>query len=504
MVGDSRPRAQGALAPLRRHPSRFAWLLLAIVVVALGIRVSYVAIAKAGPCDMRNASGKVVATEPSKCLQGDELFYNAEANYIADGPRVQRAVRRPLRSRRRSTGRPPTIRRSRSSCSRRCRGSSDHPPLSWVINEPLHDHVREDRYTMVVLGTRSWRSSGLLGRRVGGRHGRARRGRDRRGRAQLVGQRRARDVGDRHRAHGRRRDVVRVPARDRPTLLARGCARRALRSRRTGARRVRAVRGAARDRRAVHDAQAVERNGARSRLVAVVTALLVIAPWVGFNLARFHDPTFISTNDGITLAGANCDATYHGGGIGLWTLGAVHRAASTSPAISRRCRATTAIAASTYIKHHASRLPVVMLARVGRTWSLFRPVDMVSFNAGEDRERWVTRLGLYAYYPTLLFAIGGAVVLVATAGTRRALDRCVAPVDRRDDRRDHHLRPDALPGGRRAVARAARRGRDRRARRANAVDEGSERLRPSHRDDLHARFVFERQDGLGRCRGQPQ
>ena len=56
-------------------------------------------------------------------------------------------------------------------------------------------------------------------------------------------------------------------------------------------------------------------------------------------------------------------------------------------------------------------LPVVVLARLGRTWSLFRPVDMVKLNTGEDREEWVTRLGLVAYYPTLLFAIGGVVVL---------------------------------------------------------------------------------------------
>jgi asparagine N-glycosylation enzyme membrane subunit Stt3 len=56
-------------------------------------------------------------------------------------------------------------------------------------------------------------------------------------------------------------------------------------------------------------------------------------------------------------------------------------------------------------------VPIVVVARVARTWSLFRPLDMVSFNAGEDRERWVTRLGLVAYYPTLLFAIAGAVVL---------------------------------------------------------------------------------------------
>ena len=63
------------------------------------------------------------------------------------------------------------------------------------------------------------------------------------------------------------------------------------------------------------------------------------------------------------------------------------------------------------MKGHASRVPVVVLARLGRTWSLFRPLDMVKLNTGEDREEWVTRLGLVAYYPTLLLAVGGAVVV---------------------------------------------------------------------------------------------
>ena len=47
--------------------------------------------------------------------------------------------------------------------------------------------------------------------------------------------------------------------------------------------------------------------------------MLVVGPWVAFNLARFKDPVYISTNDGVTLAGANCDSGYYGTTIGLWT-----------------------------------------------------------------------------------------------------------------------------------------------------------------------------------------
>jgi hypothetical protein len=57
----------------------------------------------------------------------------------------------------------------------------------------------------------------------------------------------------------------------------------------------------------------------RGRLAFVVIAasLVVIAPWVLFNLARFEERTFLSTNDGVALAGSNCDAVYRGADIGL-------------------------------------------------------------------------------------------------------------------------------------------------------------------------------------------
>ena len=56
-----------------------------------------------------------------------------------------------------------------------------------------------------------------------------------------------------------------------------------------------------------------------------------------------------------------------------------------------------------------------------RTWSLYRPLDMVAFNKGEGREEWVTRLGLIVYYPTLIAAIGGAVVMWLRRSAARAV-----------------------------------------------------------------------------------
>jgi len=388
--------------------TRFGRVLLVIVAVAFGIRVAYVAVAKAGPCPLVFADGTRFGSYPSKCLRGDELFYNSEANYVADG----HGFNEPLSSFTHpgQTGPHP---------------AADHPPLtvlvltpvawladraplSWVIKEPLHDHVREDRYTMVLLGTLLVGLVGLIGRRVGG---------------EVVGLVAAAIaalspniwVNDglvmsetltaltvvgtmlaalwwRDRPSWRRATVVGVMcglatlARIEFLLLVPLLAIVVACSL--------PIPWAARGKQA---------------LVTVAVAGLVIAPWVGFNLARFHDPTFVSTNDGLTLAGANCDSMYHGSAIGFWTLQSC--ADNPPPGDQSQVAAALRRRGLSYIKHHLTRVPLVVLARVGRTWSLFRPLDMVSLNTGEDREEAVSRLGLVAYYPTLLFAIAGAVVL---------------------------------------------------------------------------------------------
>ena len=48
---------------------------------------------------------------------------------------------------------------------------------------------------------------------------------------------------------------------------------------------------------------AAARPAGRRRLV---TVLLVVGPWVGYNMSRFDDPVFISSGFGVTLASSNC------------------------------------------------------------------------------------------------------------------------------------------------------------------------------------------------------
>jgi 4-amino-4-deoxy-L-arabinose transferase-like glycosyltransferase len=391
-------------------------LLLAIVAVGFGVRVSYVAFAKAGPCRAYDAAGKVLATSPSKCLQGDELFYNSEANFVANGHGFNEpynAFFHPGRKEQPAADHPPLTVLVLTPVS----WLADREPISGWLGEPQHDHVREQRYTMVVLGTILVGLVGLLGRRAGRAIGRPTFGET----VGLV-------------AAGIAALSPNIWVNDglvmSETLTALAVVCALLSSFRFWARPtllraagLGALCGVCALARVEFGLMAVLLgvvipcalhkswfDRSTFAISAVVAAAIVVAPWVGFNLARFEDPTFISTNDGITLAGANCDATYHGGGIGLWTLGSCTGSLDL-PGDQSQQSSQYRHRALDYIDAHKSRVPIVVSVRVARTWGLFRPLDMVSFNAGEDRERWVTRLGLVAYYPTLLFAIVGAVVL---------------------------------------------------------------------------------------------
>jgi hypothetical protein len=397
--------------------SRFAWTLAIIVVVAFGVRVSYVAIAKRGPCPV-TVGGKVVGSYPSQCTVGDQIFYNAEANTIAKG----KGFVEPLWPVTHPGEKPPP--------------AADHPPLTvvvlagvnWmVMHQPLASiagdrldtNVREDRYAMALFGTILVLLVGLLGRRVG----RSVRGVN----ADTVGLVAAGIaalspnvwVNDGLVMSETLTALAVVGACllafalwDRPTLL-RAAGLGALCSLAAMGRAelvlfvpLLGVVVACTTKRSWPDRAAFS-------FAVLVAALLVIGPWVGYNASRFEDRTFVSTNDGIALAGSYCDNVFYGAGIGLTSISGPDACIDNPPppGDQSQVEAVYRKRALHYMRTHLRRMPVVVLARIGRTWSLYRPLDMVAFNQGEGREPWVTRWGLVVYYPTLIAAIGGAIVM---------------------------------------------------------------------------------------------
>jgi 4-amino-4-deoxy-L-arabinose transferase-like glycosyltransferase len=143
---------------------------------------------------------------------------------------------------------------------------------------------------------------------------------------------------------------------------------------------------------------------------AALATVVVLAPWVGYNLSRFKHPVLLSTGYEVTLLTASCDKTWYGQYTGYWSFECgvrtpVHADQSQKAIIYRR-------AALDYIDHNKARIPVVVAARWGRITGLFRPVQQVRLDhQAEGRETWVAWWSLLMFYPIAALAIVGAIVL---------------------------------------------------------------------------------------------
>lgn len=144
--------------------------------------------------------------------------------------------------------------------------------------------------------------------------------------------------------------------------------------------------------------------------VAGLATVVVLAPWVGYNLTRFKHPVFLSSGYEVTLLTASCDKTWYGQYTGYWSFECgvktpVRDDQSQKAIIYRR-------AALDYISDNKARIPVVLAARWGRITGLFRPVQQVRLDhQAEGRETWVAWWALLMFYPIAALAIVGAIVL---------------------------------------------------------------------------------------------
>jgi hypothetical protein len=145
------------------------------------------------------------------------------------------------------------------------------------------------------------------------------------------------------------------------------------------------------------------RIGALVCLAAAVT----IAPWVVRNADRFERTTFLTTGDGSVFKGANCDFSYHGGGTGSWTIGCLlgEPVPDDESVLAERWRDD----ALDYAKDHSGRVPVVVAARVARSFSLYPSpsAQVAELKFVEDRPRALVWVALVAYVAVLALAAAG-------------------------------------------------------------------------------------------------
>jgi 4-amino-4-deoxy-L-arabinose transferase-like glycosyltransferase len=357
-------------------PRRFWRILLLIVLAAFVVRVGYVMLAKR-----------------DEALVGDQLYYNAQANTLARGHGF-------------------TDFRDGSQ-------TAEHPPLtalaltptSWVMEQfdPGGSHVLAQRLTMTIFGAGVVLLIGLIGRRVAG------------DRAGLVAAAIAAVYPNLWMNDGL---VMSETLATLAVALAILFAYRMIRDPRpVNAAWVGVACGLAMLARAelglllpimVLPVALFLKQLPFVRqfllfLLACVVALAVVSPWLVANLTRFDEPVLFSTNDGLTLCGANLHRTWYGQGTGLWALDC----AGFPVPKGDRSVVSNALRSDGlhFIRDHLGRLPVVVAVRIARVWSLYAPGLMASYNTGEGRDVEASWAGFISFWLLVPCAVAGAMIL---------------------------------------------------------------------------------------------
>jgi len=354
-----------------RRPSRFGRGLLLIVFLALGFRVGYV----------------LTVTRHDHHLY-DAIFYELEARKVADG----RGFVDPFQGR--YAGEP----------------EAGHPPLTVLVLAPAAELGGDSqlwmRFTMAALGTATVLLVGLLGRELAGE------------RAGLLAAAMAAVYANLWMNDGLlMSETLAALTTAGAVLLAYRLLRRPTLGVALG---LGAACGLAALARAellllvpllgVPAAWTACRRDTRAQLRViggiVGATVVVVGPWIGFNLARFERPTFLSTGDGGALVGANCPTTYYGDAVGFWNIYCVPHRPSRGGDLSLVSEHDRTKAVD-YARAHAGRLPVVVLARVGRLLGVYAPGQLVKYTVGEGRPRWASYLGLVTFLLLLPLAVVG-------------------------------------------------------------------------------------------------
>lgn len=138
----------------------------------------------------------------------------------------------------------------------------------------------------------------------------------------------------------------------------------------------------------------------------LAAALVTVSPWIVYNLARFEHPVLMTTNEGTTLLGANCDITYYDqvGGWNLLCLDAVTPEDYADASLRSAAQRDVALA---YVRDHLERVPVVMVARLARTVDLYGLNHLVHMDVDEEKAAWAVWAGIGMFWVLAVAAVVG-------------------------------------------------------------------------------------------------
>jgi hypothetical protein len=160
------------------------------------------------------------------------------------------------------------------------------------------------------------------------------------------------------------------------------------------------------------------RNRLRLALLAVLGAVVVIAPWTVRNYFAFHRFVPVA-NSGAVIDGANNRCAYYGNHLGSWQgeCAKVPHETNLSPEIYVSSRQTSD--GLDYARRHAARAVLVAAIRLLRVWSLYEP----GYESLGPPTLMAAGIGIY--YLMLIAAVFG---LIALRRRGRRILILIAPV----------------------------------------------------------------------------
>ncbi len=157
----------------------------------------------------------------------------------------------------------------------------------------------------------------------------------------------------------------------------------------------------------------------RDRWVAIgagaMAALVVMAPWLVFNLTRFEKPELLSTQFGPLLSSANCDQIWKSHHTSYFSIDCTKQieVRSIRPGMDQSEQdAVYRKAAMQYISDHLGDLPAVVAARLAASVGLYHPGLQIRIDGIiEGRGVGMARIAWFSFWALGGLAVIGAVVL---------------------------------------------------------------------------------------------
>lgn len=142
--------------------------------------------------------------------------------------------------------------------------------------------------------------------------------------------------------------------------------------------------------------------------VGIVAVGVVVSPWVIRNAVEVGEPTLSTVSASAVIAVSNCDATYSGRLLGSWSYPCMQPKLGLGKGVSEASYAAHVRKKGIdYALGHASRWPIVGVARLGRVWGIWNPGQLTSAEAHETRNLTWQRLAWPVSIATLVVGLIG-------------------------------------------------------------------------------------------------